>query len=112
MRADLGTHLPRTPPEEVGRVRRWTRDVLHDSPHPDDAAPIVSELGSNALVHSASGNPSGSFHVSLHRTPGSVVLAVTDTAEARPSPTSRHRTRTTPTGAAWAWSQRWPTAYR
>ncbi|MEU4964733.1 ATP-binding protein [Streptomyces smyrnaeus] len=66
-------------PEEVGRVRRWTRDVLHDSPHADDAALIVSELGSNALIHSASGSPNGSFHVSLHRTPGTVVLAVTDT---------------------------------
>ncbi|UNS98032.1 ATP-binding protein [Streptomyces tubbatahanensis] len=66
-------------PEEIGRARRWTRDVLRDSPHADDAALIVSELGSNALVHSASGSPNGSFHVSLHRSPGTVVLAVTDT---------------------------------
>ncbi|MFF8284302.1 ATP-binding protein [Streptomyces albus] len=66
-------------PEEIGRVRRWIRDVLHDSSHSDDAALIVSELGSNALLHSASGGPNGSFHVSLHRSPGTVVLAVTDT---------------------------------
>ncbi|WP_425470539.1 ATP-binding protein [Streptomyces reniochalinae] len=73
-------------PEEVGRVRRWTRDVLHDSPHADDAALIVSELGSNALIHSASGSPNGSFHVSLHRTPGTVVLAVTDTGGGETKP--------------------------
>ncbi|GAA2622891.1 ATP-binding protein [Streptomyces axinellae] len=66
-------------PEEVSRLRRWTRDVLRDSACADDAALIVSELGSNALVHSASGGPNGSFHVSLHRSPGTVVLAVTDT---------------------------------
>lgn len=53
--------------------------MLHDSPHADDATLIVSELGSNALVHSASGSLNGSFHVSLHRSRGTVVLAVTDT---------------------------------
>ncbi len=74
-------------PEEVSRIRRWTRDVLRDSPHADDAALIVSELGSNALRHSASGTTNGSFHVSLHRSPGVVVLAVTDTGG---SPTKPH----------------------
>ncbi|MDI6410927.1 ATP-binding protein [Streptomyces albus] len=52
--------------------------MLHDSSHADDAALIVSELGSNALLHSASGGPNGSFHVSLHRSRGTVVVAVTD----------------------------------
>lgn len=65
--------------EEVSRARRWIRDVLHDSPHADDAALIVTELGANAVHHSASGTPNGSFHLSLHRWPGVVVLAVTDT---------------------------------
>ncbi|WP_031028060.1 ATP-binding protein [Streptomyces albus] len=73
-------------PEEVSRARRWTRDVLHDSPHADDAALIVSELGSNALMHSASGGPNGSFHVSLHRSRGTVLLAVTDTGGSTTKP--------------------------
>ncbi|GEB51948.1 ATP-binding protein [Streptomyces cacaoi] len=73
-------------PEEIGRVRRWTRDVLSGTPYADDAALIVSELGSNALLHSASGSPNGSFHVSLHRSPGTVVLAVTDTGGAETKP--------------------------
>ncbi|WP_030409160.1 ATP-binding protein [Streptomyces albus] len=73
-------------PEEVGRVRRWTRDVLRDSSCGEDATLIVSELGSNALVHSASGGPNGSFHISLHRSPGTVVLAVTDTGGGETEP--------------------------
>ncbi|NSC22851.1 ATP-binding protein [Streptomyces albus subsp. chlorinus] len=73
-------------PEEVSRARRWTRDVLRDSPHADDAALIVSELGSNALLHSASGSTNGSFRVSLHRSPGTVVLAVTDTGGSTTKP--------------------------
>ncbi|MGI5349918.1 ATP-binding protein [Streptomyces sp. CA-250714] len=73
-------------PEEVGRARRWTRDVLHDSPHAEDAALIVSELGTNALRHSASGGPNGSFHISLLRSPGAVVLAVTDMGRATTKP--------------------------
>ena len=73
-------------PEEIGRARRWTRDVLRDSPHADDAALIVSELGSNALMHSASGGPNGSFHISLHRSPGTVLLAVTDTGGSTTAP--------------------------
>lgn len=65
-------------PEEVGRVRRWTRDVLGDSRCAEEAALIVSELSTNALLHSASGTASGSMRISLFRTSGSVVLAVTD----------------------------------
>ena len=73
-------------PEEVGRVRRWTRDVLSGTPYADDAALIVSELGSNALLHSASGSPNGSFHISLHRSSGALVLAVTDTGGGETKP--------------------------
>lgn len=73
-------------PEEVGRVRRWTRDVLGDSTCADDAALIVSELGSNALLHSASGTRNGIMHVSLRRSGGMVVLAVTDTGGGHTKP--------------------------
>ena len=43
-------------PEEVGRARRWTRDILRESSCADAAELIVSELGSNAVLHTASGD--------------------------------------------------------
>src|SRR5436190_11383613 len=64
--------------EEVGRARRWTRDILNDSPHADDAALIVSELGANALLHSSSGSGFGALHVTLICSPQTVTVTVTD----------------------------------
>lgn len=51
-------------PEEVGRARRWTRDILSGHACVDDAALIVSELGTNALLYTASAKI-GVFHVAL-----------------------------------------------
>ncbi|MEU7224950.1 ATP-binding protein [Streptomyces chrestomyceticus] len=65
-------------PEEVSRARRWTRDILRDSPLAEDAELIVSELSSNAILHTASGRDSGSFHLSLAVTPQVIALSVTD----------------------------------
>ncbi|MFF3276302.1 ATP-binding protein [Streptomyces chrestomyceticus] len=65
-------------PEEVSRARRWTRDILRDSPLAEDAELIVSELSSNAILHTASGRNSGSFHLSLAVTPQVIALSVTD----------------------------------
>lgn len=73
-------------PEEVGRVRRWTRDVLDDSACADDAALIVSELGSNALLHTASGTANGIMHISLYRSFDTVILTVTDTGGGHTKP--------------------------
>lgn len=42
--------------EQVGHARRWTRNILADSPYADAAALIVTELSTNALLHSSSGN--------------------------------------------------------
>lgn len=74
-------------PEEVARTRRWIRDLLHDTPHTDDAALIVTELASNALRHSTSGNGDGTFRITLIRFPGTVTLSVTDSGG---SPTAPH----------------------
>ncbi|MEV6183724.1 ATP-binding protein, partial [Streptomyces sp. NPDC052015] len=52
-------------PEEVSRARRWTRDVLRGSPFAEDAELIVSELSANAILHTASGLESGSFHLAV-----------------------------------------------
>jgi anti-sigma regulatory factor (Ser/Thr protein kinase) len=65
-------------PEEVSRARRWTRDILTNSPHADDAALIVTELGANALVHTSSGDDTGTFHVSLAVSALVIAISVTD----------------------------------
>ncbi|WP_392967449.1 ATP-binding protein [Streptomyces sp. LN245] len=65
-------------PEEVSRARRWTRDILRDSPLAEDAALIVSELSANAILHTASGQESGSFHLALAVSSHVVALSVTD----------------------------------
>ncbi|MEU9339097.1 ATP-binding protein [Streptomyces sp. NPDC048290] len=64
--------------EEVSRARRWTRDVLRDSPLVDDAVLIVSELSANAILHTASGRQSGTFHLALAVSPLAVAVSVID----------------------------------
>src|SRR5437763_2356131 len=65
-------------PEEVSRARRWTRDILRGSPLADDAELIVSELSTNAILHTASGMRSGSFHLALAVSSQVVALSVMD----------------------------------
>ena len=64
--------------EEIGRARRWVRDVLHDCPRVDDAVLIVSELGTNAIAHTASGEAGGSFDVAVARAHSAIVIVVCD----------------------------------
>ncbi|MGW5662861.1 ATP-binding protein [Streptomyces sp. NPDC003758] len=65
-------------PEEVSRARRWTRDILRGSPLAEDAELIVSELSANAILHTASGQASGRFHLALAVSPQVIALSVTD----------------------------------
>jgi anti-sigma regulatory factor (Ser/Thr protein kinase) len=73
-------------PDEIARARRWTRDILTGCPCADDAALIVSELGTNAVTHTASPD----FRVTIRRTAQALTLAVTDRGT---STTSPHITR-------------------
>ena len=83
-------------PEEVGRARRWTRDVLREFPCADDAALIVTELSANAVLHTTSGDSDdgdgneGAFHVSLAVSPSVVSIAVTDSGGTKTAPTVEH----------------------
>ncbi|MEU2080405.1 ATP-binding protein [Streptomyces albus] len=88
--------------EEVGRARRWTRDVLAGSPHADSAALIVSELGTNALLHSSSGHGAGAFHVNVARYPGAVVVSVLDSGGAGTAPHVEHPGKDNPHGRGLA----------
>ncbi|MEU3887156.1 ATP-binding protein [Streptomyces sp. NPDC029041] len=77
--------------EEVSRARRWTRDILRGSPLADDAELIVSELSANAILHTASGTASGSFHLALAVSPQVVALSVTDAGGTSMSPKVEHQ---------------------
>ena len=81
-------------PEEVGRVRRWTRDILGDSPCADDAALIATELGSNALLHTTSGDSTGVLSVMLTVDERLVSIAVLDSGGTKTEPQTEHPTDT------------------
>ncbi|MER5380116.1 ATP-binding protein [Streptomyces sp. NPDC002688] len=78
-------------PEEVSRARRWTRDILRDSPLVEDAALIVSELSANAILHTASGKESGSFHLALAVSSQVIALSVTDDGGTGSAPAVEHQ---------------------
>ena len=69
-------------PESVGAARSWVAGFLPGSPAADDAVLMTSELVTNAVVHSASGLPGGTFTVSVRAGDGSVRVDVTDQGEA------------------------------
>ncbi|MFC1434115.1 ATP-binding protein [Streptacidiphilus sp. N1-3] len=73
-------------PEEIGRARRWVREILGERPCAEDAALIVSELGTNALRHTASGRPCGTFHVVMALSSHVLAISVTDDGQADTTP--------------------------
>jgi anti-sigma regulatory factor (Ser/Thr protein kinase) len=73
-------------PDEVGRARRWARDILHDSPCADDAALIVTELGANAVTHTTG----PAFRVTITRAAETVTISVTDTGNSSTHPRITH----------------------
>ncbi|MCU7822855.1 ATP-binding protein [Kitasatospora sp. DSM 101779] len=73
-------------PESVRAARRMVRDALEPSARAEDAVLIVSELVTNAVMHSRSGT-GGVLWVEVRRRHGVVRVSVTDegTAEGRPA---------------------------
>ncbi|MFJ5176095.1 ATP-binding protein [Streptomyces griseoviridis] len=78
-------------PEEVSRARRWTRDILRGSPFAEDAELIVSELSANAILHTASGLESGSFHLAVAVSAQVVAVSVTDDGGTGTAPKVEHQ---------------------
>ncbi|WP_461034247.1 ATP-binding protein [Streptomyces mayteni] len=60
-------------PEEIPRLRRFVREIFDSEPWADDAALIVTELGTNALTHTT-----GGFRPTLTRSPDGITIQVTD----------------------------------
>lgn|SRR5215469_8647394 len=66
-------------PESARRARAVvTRALGQDHPAAQAAAACVSELAANAIGHTRSGQPGGSFTVSVHDAGDAVRIAVTD----------------------------------
>ncbi|MEU3824706.1 ATP-binding protein [Streptomyces sp. NPDC029080] len=78
-------------PEEVSRARRWTRDILRDSPLAEDAELIVSELSANAILHTASGREHGTFHLAVAVSAQVVAVSVTDDGGTGTAPKVEHQ---------------------
>ncbi|MCQ4044672.1 ATP-binding protein [Streptantibioticus rubrisoli] len=77
-------------PEEIRNARHWTRDSLNGSSRVEDAALIVTELGSNALLHTASGDETGTFQVSLTTSGAGITISVADLGSAKTEPSIEH----------------------
>lgn len=65
-------------PESVGDARRFTRLILAGHVLADLVELVVSELATNAIEHSASGEPGGFFVVELEIFRDHVIVAVVD----------------------------------
>ena len=66
-------------PEQLREVRASIRSFMDGCPAADDLALLVSELSANAIAHSASGAPGGSFTVRVRHAHGSHIDAeITD----------------------------------
>jgi serine/threonine-protein kinase RsbW len=65
-------------PRQAGAARRFVASLLDGSPFCDDAVLVVSELFTNALLHTDSGKPGGLVVVQVTRWLLGVRVAVTD----------------------------------
>lgn len=70
-------------PDQIAVARDFVRRVLGPVPVADDAALLVSELCTNALLHTAAGR-SGTFVVIVLPRPGSVRVEVRDGGSGQP----------------------------
>ena len=70
-------------PRQAGAARRFVASLLDGSPLCDDAVVVVSELFTNALLHTNSGKPGGLVVVQVTRWTLGVRVAVTDQGSAK-----------------------------
>ncbi len=65
-------------PHQVAAARRFLAGLLADWRAKDDALVCLSELATNALLHSRSASPGGTFTVHAHPYPGAWRIGVSD----------------------------------
>jgi anti-sigma regulatory factor (Ser/Thr protein kinase) len=70
-------------PQQVRAARMFATSLLAGSPFCDDAVLVISELFTNAIVHTDSGKPGGLVIVQISRWLLGVRIAVTDQGSAR-----------------------------
>jgi serine/threonine-protein kinase RsbW len=86
------THKARIPGDaaQLSEARAWVLGLLPEAcPRAADVALVVSELATNALLHSASGAPGGVVDVLVDVEPDAVALAVVDQGPAALAPARR-----------------------
>lgn len=64
--------------QQVGEARRFLATILDGCPAADDALLCLSELATNAVLHSASSKTAGTFTVRAQMSPGHAWIAVED----------------------------------
>lgn len=65
-------------PSQVGQARRYLAGVVDGHEAADDAMTCLSELATNAVIHSDSREAGGTFHVCLTIGPGRIRIEVVD----------------------------------
>lgn len=77
-------------PEQVAEVRRFVRRLAGDAgPMAETAVLLVSELATNAVLHSASGQPGGSATVLITEIGGGLRVEVADEGSDQSAPIVR-----------------------
>ncbi len=79
--------------DQIPQARRFVRFLLADSPTQEDAELIASELSTNAIRHTSSGGPHGTFIVEVTRTVTTVRIAVYDSGWGGIPKFAKHPTR-------------------
>jgi anti-sigma regulatory factor (Ser/Thr protein kinase) len=69
--------------DQVGEVRRWLEDLLPDCAARADVLLLASELCTNAIVHSRSGEAGGQFSVDIDWAPALARVVVGDQGSAK-----------------------------
>jgi anti-sigma regulatory factor (Ser/Thr protein kinase) len=68
----------RAAPSHVAQARQFVADLLGASPVREDAILCLSEIAANAVLHSASARPGGTFTVQVSAIAAGVRIDVTD----------------------------------